>query len=137
MSATDETLKLLKEDLQRARAEREAQRTLRMSELAATKQSRDEAALERRGDMMSQLRAMRELLGVQQESQAQCSDQTKQRHAEEMQWRGDTVRQMSDVQGALASLRDERRAAHEQRAEVHASTNAGRYLSFLKITTAK
>lgn len=124
MSATDERIKLLKEDLQRARAEREAQRTLRMSELAAAKQSRDEAALERREDMMSQLRTMRELLGVQQESQAQCSDQTKQHHAEEMRWRGDTVSQVSDVQAALASLRDERRAANEQRAGEHARTNA-------------
>jgi hypothetical protein len=136
MSATDERIKLLKEDLQRARAEREAQRTLHMSELAAAKQSRDEAALERREDMMSQLRTMRELLGVQQESQAQCSDQTKQRHAEEMRWRVDTVSQMSDVQAALASLRDERRAADEQRVEEHARTNAGMYLCFLKITMA-
>jgi hypothetical protein len=31
---------------------------------------------------------------------------------------------MSDVKAALASLRDERRAAHEQRAEEHARANA-------------
>lgn len=133
MSATDERLKQLKEDLQRARAEQDSQRALRMSELAAAKQSRDEAALERHGDIMSQLRTMRELLGAQQESQAQCNDQTKQHHAEEMRWRRDAANQMSDVQTALASLRDERRAAHEQRAEEHAHTNAGRCLCFLKI----
>ena len=133
MSATDERLKQLKEDLQRARAEQDSQRALRMSELAAAKQSRDEAALERHGDIMSQLRTMRELLGAQQESQAQCSDQTKQHYAEEMRWRRDAANQMSDVQATLASLRDERRAAHEQRAEEHARTNAGRCLCFFKI----
>ncbi|KAF8274503.1 hypothetical protein EI94DRAFT_1713609 [Lactarius quietus] len=123
MSTTNEKLKLLKEDLQRARAEREEQRTLRMAEIAAAKQSRDETTLERRDDIMSQLRTMRELLG-EQESQAQRSDQTKLRHAEEMRWREDTLRQMSDVQAALASLRDERRVALEQSAGEHARTNA-------------
>jgi hypothetical protein len=125
MGTTEERLK---EDLQRARAEREEQRTLRTTELAAEKQSRHEAALERHEDTMSQLRTMRELLGEQHESQAQRRAQTEQRHAEEMQWRGDTLRQMSDVKAALASLRDERRAAHEQRAEEHARANAGEYL---------
>lgn len=128
MSTTEERLKLLQEDLQRARAEREEQRALHTTELAAEKQSRDEVALERHEGIMSQLRTMRELLGEQQESQAQRSDQTKQRYAEEMRWRGDTLRQMTDVQAALASLRDERRAANEQRAEEHARANAGRYL---------
>ena len=134
MSTTEERLK---EDLQRARAERDAQRTHFKTELAAEKQSRDEAALERHEDIMSQLRTMRELLGEQHESQAQRRAQTEQRHAEEMRWRGDTLRQMSDVQAALASLRDERPTAHEQRAEEHARANVGEYLYFLKMTTSK
>ena len=125
MSTTEERLK---EDLQRARAERETQRTLRTAELAAAKQSRDEAAVERHEDTMSQLRTMRELLNEQNESQAQRRSQSEQRHAEEMRWRGDTLRQMSDVQAALASLRDERLAAHEQRAEEQFRANAGEYL---------
>ena len=132
MSTTEERLKLLKEDLQRARAEREAQRTLRTAEIAAAKQSRDEAALERREDIMSQLRTMRELLGEQQESQALCRDQIKQDHEEEMRWREDTLGQMSDVQAALVSLRDERRVARDQRAEEHTRANAGEYLPFRK-----
>ncbi len=81
---------------------------------------------------MSQLKTMRELLSEQRESQAQRRDQTEQRHAEEMRWRGDTLRQMSDVQAALASLRDERQADHEQRAEEHARANSGGYLYFLE-----
>ena len=126
MSTTEEKLKLLQEDLRRARAEREAQGTLRATELAATKQSRDETALERHEGVMSQLRTMRELLSEQHESQALRRDQTEQRHAEEMRCRADTLRQMSDVQAALASLRDERRAAQEQRAEEHDRANSGR-----------
>lgn len=124
MSTTDERLKLLKEDLRLARAEREAQSTLRTAELAAAKQSRDEAALERHEDITSQLRTMRDLLSEQRESQAQRSNQTEQRNAEEMRWREDTLRQMSDVQAALASLRDGRRADHEQRVEEHARANS-------------
>ncbi|KAH9047851.1 hypothetical protein EDB84DRAFT_1459381 [Lactarius hengduanensis] len=124
MSTNDERLKLLREDIQRARAEREAQSTLRTSELAGAGQGRDEATLERHEDIMSQLKTMRELLSEQRESQAQRRDQTEQRHAEEMRWRRDTLGQMSDVQAALASLRDERRADDEQCAEERVRANS-------------
>ena len=62
---SDERLRSLKEDLQRARAEQERHRTLRKAETDAERQARQEAAKGRHEDTMSQLRAMRELLQEQ------------------------------------------------------------------------
>ena len=134
MGTSDEKLRLLKEELQRTRAEQEKQRTIWTAETNATKQRRDEAARERHGDIMGQLKAMRELLSEQRESQAQQREQMEQRHAGESRLHEDTLKQMSDVQTAVTSLRDERRADWEQRAEEHARVKAGRYL---KMSTSK
>lgn len=124
---SDEKLKQLKEDLERARAEQETQRTLRKAEMDADRQAHDEAARGRHDDMMGQLRAMRELLREQHESQTQRVEQGEQRHAEEVRRHETTLRQMSDVQAAVASFRDERRAHSEQCAEEHARAKAGGY----------
>jgi hypothetical protein len=125
MSTSDEKLKLLKEELQRARAVQDSQRNLRKKEIDAAKQSRGEAAQERHEGMMSQLRAMRALLSEQCESQAQQREQMEQRHAEEVQLHENMHKQTSDILAAVASLRDERRADWEQRAEEQARMKAG------------
>lgn len=122
---SNDKLEQLKEDLQRARAEQETQRALRKAEFDADKQAREEAARGRHEDMLSQLRAMRELLHDQRESHARQVEQMEQRHAEEVQRRESTHRQMSDIQVAVTSLHDERQACAEQHAERHALANAG------------
>jgi hypothetical protein len=122
---SNDKLELLKEDLQRARAEQETQRALRKAEFDADKQAREEAARGRHEDMMSQLRAMRELLHDQRESHARQVEQMEQRHAEEVQRHESTVGQMSDIQVGVSSLHDERQACVEQHAEKHALANAG------------
>ena len=121
----DEKLNQLKEDVQRARAEQETQRTLRNAEVDADRQARDETARGRHDDMMSQLSAMRELLREQREAQTQQVEQMDQRHAEEVRRHETTLGQVSDVQAAVASFRDERRAHSEQCAEEHARAKAG------------
>jgi hypothetical protein len=125
---SDEKLKLLREDLQRAHAEQEIQRALRKAELDAEKQARDEAARGRHDDMMGQLKAMRELLREQRESQTQQVEQMERRHADQVHQHETTLRQMSDIQAAVAALRDEQRAHSEQFAEERAGEKAGGYL---------
>ncbi|KAI0297144.1 hypothetical protein BC826DRAFT_1002680 [Russula brevipes] len=115
----DDKLKQLKDDLQRARAKQERQRTLRKAEVDTENQVRDEAARERHEDMMGQLSVMRELLSGQGESQAQHVGQMEQRHAEEVRRHETTLNQMTDLQAAVSSLRDERRAHSEQLAAEH------------------
>jgi hypothetical protein len=134
MSASDERIRLLKEELQRARAERDRQRALHKAEIDAEKESRDKAARERHEGTMSQLRAMRELLFEQRESQAQEKGRMEERHAEEVRLHETTLKQMSDVRTAVGSLRDESRADWEQRAEEQARIKAGVFL-FLKISS--
>ena len=124
---SDEKLKQLKEDLQRTRAEQETQRTLRKAEIDAGTQARDEVVRGRHDDMMSQLRAMRELLREQREAQTQQVEQMDQRYAEEVRRHETTLGQVSDVQATVASFRDERRAHSEQCAEEHARARAGGY----------
>ena len=126
---SDERLRSLKEDLQRARAEQERHRTLRKAETDAERQAREEAAKGRHEDTMSQLRAMRELLQEQRESQAKQVEEMEQRHAEQVQRRGTTLGQISDLQAAVTSLRDERQAHSEQLAEKHSRAKAGGYSS--------
>jgi hypothetical protein len=123
---SNDKLELLKEELQRARAEQATQRALREAEIDAEKQTREEAGRGRHEDMMSQLRAMRELLHDQRQSQAHQVEQIEQRHAEEVRRHESTLRQMSDVQAAVTSLHDEQRARFEQHEE-HALANAGGY----------
>ncbi|KAI0305749.1 hypothetical protein B0F90DRAFT_1700761 [Multifurca ochricompacta] len=116
MSTTaDENLQLLEEDLRRARAEREMQRSLRRVETTTAKQRDDEAVQERHEDMMSQLRTMRGLLSEQHKSQAQQREQMEQLMRS---------KQMSDVQAAVTSLRDERRAYSDHCAEKQAREKA-------------
>jgi chromosome segregation ATPase len=122
---SDEKLNLLKEDVQRARAEQEAERALRRVEIDAEKQARAEAAQGRHDNMMNQLRAMRELLHEQRESQAERVEQMERRHAEEVRRHETTLGQMSDVQAAVSSFRDERRAHSAQLAEERARAKAG------------
>ncbi|KAF8482869.1 hypothetical protein DFH94DRAFT_730154 [Russula ochroleuca] len=121
---SNDKLELLKEDLQRARAEQETQRTIRKVEIDAEKQAREDAARGRHEDMINQMRAMRELLHGQRESQAQRVEQMDQRHAEQVRQHESTVRQMSDIQAAVTSLHDEQRARSEQHAEEHALAKA-------------
>jgi hypothetical protein len=127
---SNDKLELLKEDLQRARAEQETQRTIRKVEIDAEKQAREDAARGRHEDMINQMRAMRELLHGQRESQAQRVEQMDQRHAEQVRQHESTVRQMSDIQAAVTSLHDEQRARSEQHAEEHALAKAGGYPRF-------
>ncbi|KAH9978573.1 hypothetical protein BGW80DRAFT_1248944 [Lactifluus volemus] len=124
MSASDERIRLLKEELQHARAERDRQRALHKAENDAEKESRDKAARERHEGTMNQLRAMRELLFEQRESQAQEKGRMEERHAEEVRLHETTLKQMSDVRTAVGSLRDESRADWEQRAEEQARIKA-------------
>ena len=124
---SNDKLEQLKEDLKRARAEQETHRALRRAEIDAEKQARADAARGRHEDMMSQMRAMRELLHDQRESQAQRVEQMDQRHAEQVRQHESTVKQMSDVQATLTSLHDEQRARSEQHAEEHALAKAGGY----------
>lgn len=124
---SDEQLKLLKEELQRARAEQETQRTLQKAEIDAEKQARGEAARGRHEDMMGQLRAMRELLYEERDSRSQQVEQMDQRHAEEMRRHATTFRQMSDIQAAVTTLRDERRAHSEQLEKERARAKAGEW----------
>ncbi|KAI0266825.1 hypothetical protein BC834DRAFT_873712 [Gloeopeniophorella convolvens] len=124
MSTPDEKLRSLREELQRARAERDAQRSLYEADIAAARQSRDDTAHERHEDMMSQLRSMRELLSTQRESQAHQREQLEQRHAEEERRHEDTLRKVSDIQAAVSSLRDDQRADFERHAEEHARAKA-------------
>jgi hypothetical protein len=128
--ASDEKLKLLKEDLQRTRAEQEAQRALRKAEVDAENQARDEAARGRHDDMMSQLRAMRMLLSEQRESQTQQVEQMDRRHAEHAQQHETTLRQMSDIQAVATALRDGHRVYFEPLAEERAREKAGGYPRF-------
>ncbi|KAH9957929.1 hypothetical protein BC827DRAFT_1222384 [Russula dissimulans] len=121
---SDERLKSLKEDLQRARAEQERHQTLRKTETDAETQAREEAAERRHEDTMSQLRAMRELLEEQRESQAKQVEEMEQRDAERVQRHETTLGQISGLQAAVTSLRDERRAHSEQLAEKHAHAKA-------------
>ncbi|KAH9992643.1 hypothetical protein BJV77DRAFT_1002028 [Russula vinacea] len=109
---SNDKLEQLKEDLKRARAEQETHRALRRAEIDAEKQARADAARGRHEDMMSQMRAMRELLHEQRESQAQRVEQMDQRHAEQVRQHESTVKQMSD------------RARSEQHAEEHALAKA-------------
>ena len=127
---SNDRLDLLKQDLQRARAEQETQRALRTAEFDADKQAREEAARGRHEDMMSQMRAMRELLHDQRESQARQVEQMEQRHAEEVLRHESTLGQMSDIRVAVTSLHDEQRACVEQHAEKHALAKAGGYPHF-------
>ena len=126
----NDKLELLKQEVQHARAEQETHRALRKTEIDAEKQARDEAARGRHEDTMSQLRAMRELLQEQRSSQAQQAEQMEQRHAEEAQRDESTLRQMSDLQGAVSSLHDEHWVHSEQRAEERARAKAGGYPRF-------
>lgn len=128
---SNDKLELLKEDLQRARAEQETERALRTAEFDAEKQARDEAARGRHEDMMSQMTAMRELLHDQRQSQARQVEQMEQRHAEEVLRHESTLGQMSDIRVAVTSLHDEQRACVEQHAEKHALAKAGVYPQFL------
>ncbi len=124
-STSNDKLEQLKQDLRHARAEQETHRTLQRAEIDAEKQARDEAARGRHEDMMSQLRAMRELLHDQHASQAQQIEQMEQHHAEEVRRHDGTLRQMSDLQDTVTSLHDEQRARSEQRAEKHTRAKAG------------
>jgi hypothetical protein len=134
MGTSDEKLRLLKEELQRTRAEQERQRNLREVEINAAKQRRYEEAQEHHKDIMIRLRAMQELLSEQRESQAQQREQMEQHHAGESRLHEDTLKQVSDVQAAVTSLRDEQRADWEQHAEEHDRVKAGGYL---KMSTTK
>ena len=125
--ASDDKLELLRQELQHARMEQETHRALRKAEIDAEKQARDEATRGRHEDTMSQLRAMRELLQEQHASQAQQVEQMEQRHAEEARRDESTLRQMSDLQGAVTFLHEEQRARSEQRAEERARAKAGGY----------
>jgi hypothetical protein len=127
---SNDKLEQLKEDLQRARAEQETHRAIRRAEIDAEKQARADAARGRHQDMMSQLRAMRELLHDQRESQAQRVEQMDQRHAEQVRGHESTARQMSDIQATLTLLHDEQRARSEQHAEEHTLAKAGGYPQF-------
>jgi hypothetical protein len=129
-SDSDDKLRLLKEDLQRARAEQEAQRALRKAEIGADEQARDDVARGRRDDLTGQLRAIRQLLGEQRESQTERVEQMERRHAEEVRRHETTLRHMSDIQAAVTSLRDEGRAHSEQIAEERARAKAGGYPRF-------
>jgi hypothetical protein len=129
-SDSDEKLRLLKEDLQRARAEQEAQRALRKAEIGADEQARDDVARGRRDDMTDQLRAIRQLLGEQRESQTERVELMERHHAEEVRRHETTFRHMSDIQAAVTSLRDEGRAHSEQIAEERARAKAGGYPRF-------
>lgn len=126
----NDKLELLKQELQHARAEQETHRALQKAEIDAEKQARDEAARGRHEGTMSQLRAMRELLHEQRASQAQRIEQMEQRHAEEAQRDESTLRQMSDLQGAVTSLHEEKQARSEQCAEERARAKAGEYPRF-------
>ncbi|KAF8502287.1 hypothetical protein F5888DRAFT_1670973 [Russula emetica] len=123
-STSNDKLDLLKQELQHARAEQETHQALRMAEIDAEKQAREEAARGRHEDTMSQLRAMRELLHEQRSSQAQQVEQMEQRHAEEARRDESTLRQMSDLQDAVTSLHDEQWAHSERRAEERARAKA-------------
>ena len=125
MSTSDQKLNLLKEELQRARAEQDSQRSLRKKDIDAAKRSRDEAAQERHEGMMSQIGAMRALLSEQCESQVQQRERMEQRHAEEVRQHDRMLKQTSDVLAAVTSLHNERRADREQRAEEQARMKAG------------
>jgi hypothetical protein len=127
--ASDEKLNQLKDDLQRARTEKEMQRTIRKAEFDADRQARDEAARGRHDDMMNQLRTMRELLHEQRESQMQQVEQMERRHAERVRRHETMLGQLSDVQATVASFRDERRAHSAQCVEEHARAKAGGYLA--------
>jgi hypothetical protein len=124
---SNDKLGLLKEELQRARAEQETQRALRRAEIDAEKQAREEAGRGRHEDTMNRLRAMRELLHDQRQSQAQQVEQIEQHHAEEVQRHESMLKEMSNIQAAVTSLHDERRARFEQHEEEHALAQAGGY----------
>jgi hypothetical protein len=126
----NDKLELLKQELQHARTEQETHRARRKAEIDAEKQARNEAARGRHEDMMSQMRAMRELLHEQRASQAQRVEQMEQRHAEEARRDEGTLRQMSDLQDAVTFLHEEQGARSEQHAEERALAKAGGYPRF-------
>lgn len=134
---SNDKLELLKQELQHARAEQETHRAFRKAEIDAEKQARDEAARGRHEDTMSQLRAMRELLHEQRASQAQRVEQMEQRHAEEARRDESTLKHMSDLQGAVTSLHEEKQARSEQCAEERARAKAGGYPRFSRWTSMR
>jgi hypothetical protein len=129
-TSTDK-LDQLKQVLQHARVEQETHRALRKAEIDAEKQALDDATRGRHEDMMSQLKAMREVLHHQRASQAQQVEQMELRHAEEVRRQENTRRQTSDIRDAVTFLQDEQRAHSEQRAEERARAKAGGYPRFL------